>query len=38
MLIVFNDMIADMGANENLSPKDTELIMRGKKNTTSDLF
>ena len=38
MLIVFNDMIADMGGNENLSPKVTELIMRSKKNTTSDLF
>ena len=31
MLIVFNGMIADMESNETLSPKVTELLIRGTK-------
>ena len=31
MLIVFDDMIADMEANEKLGPIVTELFLRGRK-------
>ena len=31
VLIVFDDMIADMEANENLSPIVTELFFKGQK-------
>ena len=31
MLIVFDDMIADMESNEKLSTKVTELLLRGRK-------
>ena len=33
MIMVFNDMIADMEANEKLSPIGTVLFLRGKKST-----
>ena len=38
ILIVFNDMIADMINNENLNPVVTELCIRGKKNLIFLLF
>ena len=31
LLIIFNDMIADMESNENLTPVATELFLRGRK-------
>ena len=31
VLIVFDDMIADMKSNKNLSPIVTELVLRGRK-------
>ena len=31
MLIVFDNMIADMESNEKLSPKVTDLFLRGRK-------
>ena len=31
MLIVFDDMIADIDSNKKLSPKVTELFLRGRK-------
>ena len=31
MLIVFDDMIADMEANKKLNPINTELFLRGRK-------
>ena len=31
MLIVFADMIADMDSNKKLTPKATELFLRGRK-------
>ena len=38
ILIVFDDMIADMINNENLNPVVTELCIRGKKNLIFLLF
>ena len=38
MLIVFDDMIADMFSNENVSPIVTELFIRGRKLNNSFVF
>ena len=38
MLIVFDDMIADMEANKKLKTVVTELFMRGRKFNTSVVF
>ena len=38
MLIVFDDMIADMESNKRLSPKFTELFWRGRKLNISIVF
>ena len=38
MLIVFNDMIADMVTNKKLNPVVTELLIRGRKLNISLLF
>ena len=38
MLIVFDDMIADMFSNENFSPIVTELFIRGRKLNNSFVF
>ena len=38
VLIVFDDMIADMESNKKLSPKDTELFLRRKKLNISLVF
>ena len=38
MLIVFDDMIADMFSNENVSPIVTDLFIRGRKLNNSFLF
>ena len=38
VLLVFDDMIADMVSNEKLSPKVTELFMRGRKLNISLVF
>ena len=36
--IIFDNMIADMEANENLSPIVTELLLRGRKLNISLVF
>ena len=38
VLIVFDDMIADMDSNKKLSPKATELFLRGRKLIISLVF
>ena len=38
MLIVFDDMIADMLSNKNLNPIVTELFIRGRKLNISLVF
>ena len=38
VLIVFDDMIADMESNKKLSPKVTELFLRGRKLNISLVF
>ena len=38
ILIVLNDMIADMPSNKNLNPIFTELLIRGEKLNTSIVF
>ena len=38
VLIVFNEMIADMINNKNLNPMVTELITRGRKLNISIVF
>ena len=38
MLIVFDDMIADMTNNKKINPIVTELLIRGKKNLFSIVF
>ena len=38
VLIVFDDMIADMESNKNLSPIVTELFLRGRKPNISLVF
>ena len=38
MLIVFDDMIADMEANKKLNPINTELFLRGRKLNISLAF
>ena len=38
VLIVFDDMIADMESNKNLIPKVTELFLRGRKLNISLVF
>ena len=38
VLIVFDDMVADMESNENLSPIVTELFLRGRKLHVSLVF
>ena len=38
MLIVFDDMIADMFSNENVSPIVTDLFIRGRKLNNYFLF
>ena len=38
MLIVFDDMIADMESNKKLSPIITELFLRGRKLKISLVF
>ena len=38
VLIVFDDMIADMDSNKKLSPKATELFLRGRKLNISLVF
>ena len=38
VLIVFDDMIADMESNKKLSPKVTELFLRGRKFNISLVF
>ena len=38
ILIVLDDMIADMESNKKLSPIVTELFLRGKKNSISLIF
>ena len=38
VLIVFDDMIADMESNKKLSPISTELFLRGKKSNISFVF
>ena len=38
VLIVFDDMIADMESNKNLSPIVTELYLRGRKVNISLVF
>ena len=38
VLIVFDDMIADMESNKKLSPKVTELLLRGRKLNISLVF
>ena len=38
VLIVLDDMIADMESNKKLSPIVTELFLRGKKNSISLIF
>ena len=38
MLIVFDDMIADMESNKKLSPIVTELFLRGRKLKISPVF
>ena len=38
VLIVFNDIIADIEANKNLSPIVTELFLRGRKLNISLVF
>ena len=38
VLIVFDDMIADMDSNEKLSPFVTELFLRGRKLNISLVF
>ena len=36
--IVFNDVITDMGSNQKVSPKVTELFLRGRKFDVSIVF
>ena len=38
VLIVFDDMVADMESNKKLSPKVTELFLRGRKLNISLVF
>ena len=38
VLIVFDDMIADMESTEKLSPKVTEFLLRGRKRNISLVF
>ena len=38
VLIVFDDMIADMKSNKNTSPIVTELFLKGRKLTISPVF
>ena len=38
MLIVFDDMIADMFSNKKLNPVETELFIRGRKLNISLVF
>ena len=38
MLIVFDDMIADMFSNKKLNPVETELFIRGRKLSISLVF
>ena len=38
MLILFDDMIVDIESNKKLSPKVTELFLRGRKLNISPLF
>ena len=38
MLIVFDDMIADMESNKNVSPIVTELFLKGRKLNISLVF
>ena len=38
VLIVFDDMIADMEFNKKVSPKVTELLLRGRKLNNSLIF
>ena len=38
VLIVFDDMVADMESNKTLSPIVTKLLLRGRKRKTSLVF
>ena len=38
VLIIFDDMIADLISNKKLSPIVTELFIRGRKRNTSTAF
>ena len=38
ILIVFDDMIADMLSNKKLNPRVTELFFRGRKSNISFVF